>query len=79
MNHLDMHVVTAMLTYLGITLGGAAIVLIHHWFTVWRTPWNIAEEALLQCPDCHCAFVVRRHSPNGRCPRCDRLCTARRH
>lgn len=66
--------VTAMLVYLCLLLAGAALLLAQQWFSESRRPWRLSEESLLQCPDCHCAFVLRRRSRNGRCPRCNRLC-----
>lgn len=69
--------VSVVLTYLCVMLGAAAAVLIHHWFAEWRHPWRLSEESLLQCPECHYAFIVRRRSQTGRCPRCNRLCQVR--
>ena len=68
----------AMLTFLCVLMGLATLLFLHHWLSEWRRPWRLSEESLLQCPECHCAFIVRRRSQTGRCPRCDRLCEVQR-
>ena len=70
--------VTVLLTYLCVLMGVGAVLFFLHWLNEWRKPWQVSEESLLQCPDCHCAFIVRRRSNNGRCPRCEKLCQVRK-
>lgn len=48
----------------------------------WRArmhAWNVSEEQLGECAECGLTFLVRRNDMIVRCPRCQRLCTNRRH
>lgn len=71
-------VVNILLAYLCVLMGAGGFFFFLHWFTEWRSPWKLSEESLLQCEECHRAFIVRRRSTDARCPRCGKLCHLKR-
>jgi uncharacterized paraquat-inducible protein A len=40
--------------------------------------WELSEDRLCQCSDCHLSFVVTRKETTARCPRCEKVCTISR-
>lgn len=40
--------------------------------------WEISEDRLCRCPECHLSFVVSRRETTARCPRCEKICPMNR-
>mgnify|MGYP001546416136 CR=1 FL=1 len=36
--------------------------------------WELSEDRLCRCPECHLSFVVTRKETTARCPRCEKTC-----
>ena len=66
------------LVYVSVLLALLAAATLWEWWRTWGNSWHMSSENLVQCHDCHRAFVLARGRRQARCPRCDAVCTARR-